>query len=414
MKSCDQCGHVNPDDARFCGACGTLTLPAEPEGRSSAWWHEEAPAEVRGRADEPNVASPVSGFDERAPARTERHPGVVVESRPVRTSRRNVVALAVIGALIVAGVAVGSIVAAAKTENSVVSETTPTGPGPTTFDDAIGMLAVTGLPIDVARSSLTDAGIGSEQIQVVRKPTTEEPAGAVIEQVPAVNRSVSKDTKVVLTVAAYPARMPDYVGLNVDEASIRLERMGIEPQIVYVIDDIDNPRPSGTVVAQTAPAGAAFAAHPTLSVTATPIVKEMSELGGTDVPYPESVQSGGRNFPNALAWYVYACDGPPEVMSSTFALRQRYRLLRIVPGRSDDTPPGLQVTASLSLDGTPVQSFTFGTAGAPIELDVSGHRALRVDLSITGNDNCPDGTAFFGNARLFSLPGDGRTRTTAP
>ncbi len=67
MPFCTNCGHQNPDDARFCAQCGTrlVTAPPPPSQQPAP-----VPAQAGGPGSEPEAADATMTF--RAPPKTEQ------------------------------------------------------------------------------------------------------------------------------------------------------------------------------------------------------------------------------------------------------------------------------------------------------------------------------------------------------
>ena len=107
--------------------------------------------------------------------------------------------------------------------------------------------ALRGLSQERATRRLTELGL----VASVRGVNSPEPEGTVVAHNPPRLQKVKRGTRVVLNVSRGSGlvRVPGVRGLSQEEASERLEDVGLVPVIVRV----EAPRPAGTVVAQSPP-----------------------------------------------------------------------------------------------------------------------------------------------------------------
>ena len=110
------------------------------------------------------------------------------------------------------------------------------------------MPSLLGLPLDQSRRILFDAGVPSNSITVIQRPSALE-NGLVIVQQPSPGSALSD--AVELAVSA-PALVPELVGLPLDEAQELLEGLGAVPSVQHGSDSGVGP---GIVLRSTPSAG---------------------------------------------------------------------------------------------------------------------------------------------------------------
>ena len=113
------------------------------------------------------------------------------------------------------------------------------------------VLEVCGVSVRQARLQLKQAGL---RLGEVREVPSSVPKGVVIGQSPGAGARVPEGTRVDLIVSAGlgPRRMPDLVGMPLEEAREVLERAGLSAQVTSVPDTTYLP---GTVLRQKPEAG---------------------------------------------------------------------------------------------------------------------------------------------------------------
>jgi beta-lactam-binding protein with PASTA domain len=135
-----------------------------------------------------------------------------------------------------------------------------------------------------------------------------EPAGTILQQRPEPGTAISGLTMLELVVSRGPensmTRLPDLLGLGIEDALEQIGRTGIDFQ--FSLRPLREGEEGGTVVAQNPPGGTLAAANTRVSVTvAVPDTREENEVFGLFTyempknPYPllvrlESILPGGE------------------------------------------------------------------------------------------------------------------------
>ena len=164
------------------------------------------------------------------------------------------------------------------TTGTTTTTTTTTEPTPTT-PAARAVPDLTGRTLEEARALLEQ-----ENVRVrVRRFSSDEPLGRVLEQSPAAGTRLTSDTVVVLTVAARSApervTVPSVEGLQVGEATPILRRAGLQLQV----RTIRSSEPEGVVVRQEPGPDEEVAPR-------TIVVLEVSESPQETMPPPATIE----------------------------------------------------------------------------------------------------------------------------
>lgn len=115
------------------------------------------------------------------------------------------------------------------------------------------MPGLLGLPLAAAESRVARMSAGGVAVEEV--PDT-LPAGTVVGQEPEQGQELGASTAVVLRVSSGIAGLPDFTGVNADDAVARVRRLGMEPVTETVYTDAQE---TGKVVSTRPGAGAALA-----------------------------------------------------------------------------------------------------------------------------------------------------------
>ena len=384
---CTNCGHKEPDDARFCAACGAslAEAPAPPPPPPAP--PAPAPKQTRAlRKSRPPALPPRPKKNRRAALR-----------RRLRTLVTAAVGLTALAALLGAAFLgwkvhdwIGSkhpkrLSVTVNRPIRVVSElTTKAG----TMPDMLGLDAGT------ARQVLSDAGIDPAGASTTTKPYAGD-AGTVIDQQPGPGAPVAGQ-KIVLTLSA-PAVMPQLAGNPAQDARTTISDLGAS---VLVKTEFRPGTTENTVLSTDPAAGKPISDRVTLVVAEAPSSVFLSKLHsissdcGTD-----SLNVGGVAYQDALV-----CEpGDSSMETMEFLLNRHVSAFAAILGLGDRGGTDTPVTFRVLVDGRAVfrQTLGFGSKKA-VNIPVVG--ALRITLEVSAGKYGPSGTSpqpVFANARFL-------------
>jgi hypothetical protein len=392
---CTNCGHAEPEDARFCAACGTSL--AEPA---------EEPASVAPPAPPRPLSTPPSS--PRTEPRKRSRPALPSPRQRLRSTRASLahrlrrlltaaIALTALAALLGAAFLgwkihdwLGSkgptrVSVTVNRPIRVVSElTTRAG----TMPDILGLDSAT------ARQVLVDAGIDPATVSTTTKPYAGD-TGTVIDQQPAPGTGAAGQ-KIVLTLSA-PALMPPLTGTPLTDARTAVSDLGAS----VLVKTLFRPGTTENTVLQTDPAaGKPIVDRVTLVVAEAPSAVFLTKLRSISSDCnTETLNAGGVSYQDALV-----CEpGDSSSAAMEFLLNRHVSAFAAILGLGDRGGTDTPVTFSVFVDGKLARRLTL-RFGAKQSVNVPVVDALRIRIETSAGKYGPSGTspqAVLANARFL-------------
>lgn len=257
--------------------------------------------------------------------------------------------------------------------------------------------------------TLTEAGFDTSQISIERRPSGDVEEGFVIETDPPAGEALAAGgtVKLVVSLGATPAVVPNVIGDSPEDAQARLEDFGFE---VAFDDDVglawDDPL-NGKIAEQDPPAGQTleFGATVTLRIgRAATQVPVPSVVGDAEAAAKAEIEAAG------LVWVK----GPDTILAPGDSSIGKVTAQDPTAGTARDL--GATVTISVGVEGAVVPNlFTGGGGGCPGALTQSAAQTKITTANLTMTMTAPvDEYAYDKAPGLSTHACEGRTVEQSP
>ncbi|HRK46784.1 MAG TPA: PASTA domain-containing protein, partial [Nocardioides sp.] len=286
---------------------------------------------------------------------------------------RALLILALVGAGILVGWALGSdedLVEAEPAPPKVSSTTSAAPTGPVMPD-------VRGLATDDARQVIADVGVDAADVTVTNAAAAGE-SGLVIAQTPVYGYPI--DGPITIAVSS-PAEVPKFAGRAAEEVLDELDELGarVETTTVYLPDV-----PVGQIAAIEPAPGNPLPETVSVTISAEPDELPMTEVSAVESScFTDDDSLNGTTFADLLV-----CETDRDVAEQTWLIRRAGSRLTAVVGIPDSQDPDSPaMTVEVVGDGRVLTSLTaaYGTT-QPLDVDVSGVLRLTIRYRSTTQD----------------------------
>jgi len=373
----------------------------------------DAPRAERPGAAGSSTAGPAGAGEPAGATSAEDRSGEVGTARPVRrrgprraTLRRRLRSAAVrtgLAALLVAAVFAAGAVTGWSVQAQVQSRLTSAEPrvvrvpvNSAAADEGAVMPDVRGLPVDLARQVVGDAGIPVQTVEVREQPAA-GPVGTVVAQTPSFDTPAPARVSLTVSTAAV---VPVVTGRSGTQVAEEMTALGarVEVERRYVPGAV-----AGNVASVSPAPGQPLPATVSLVVAesgGSVFLDALDAVSGSCSTGSESVD--GTTYAHALTCSAGTVGSSASEVA--WVLGRRADQVEATVGIPDDGQPGDRVLVQVLADGKVVGSVQAGYgAPAPLSVPVAGALRLgvRVSLLTTGSTSSySSGRAVLGDVRL--------------